>query len=281
MNRLRIRHSTGFSYGGEVTASYNEARMLPASAEGQLVLYSNLEILPISAHHSYVDYWGTRVSSFEILTPHRELALTATSLVEVRERDHPERRLEWTALADELETRTEYVEQLGQTHRTRPPVELVDAAKDLVASADSPCDAALAIATLVGERIEYMPGVTGVHTTAVEAWEQGKGVCQDITHLAIGALRAVGIPARYVSGYLHPIPDAPIGQTVAGESHAWLEWFCGSWRGFDPTNLVDIGERHVRVGHGRDYMDVAPLRGVYAGPYGSSLFVTVEITREA
>ena len=84
MNRLRIRHSTGFSYGGEVTASYNEARMLPASADGQLVLYSHLEILPISAHHSYVDYWGTRVSSFEVLTPHRELSLTATSLVEVR-----------------------------------------------------------------------------------------------------------------------------------------------------------------------------------------------------
>ncbi|MAT18527.1 MAG: transglutaminase [Leifsonia sp.] len=281
MNRLRIRHSTGFSYGGEVTASYNEARMLPASADGQLVLYSHLEILPISAHHSYVDYWGTRVSSFEVLTPHRELSLTATSLVEVRPRDHDDRRLEWLALADEIETRTECVEQLTQTGRTRPPAELVEIAQRLVAEAETPCDAALAIARAVGERIEYMPGVTGVHTTAVEAWEHGKGVCQDITHLTIGALRAVGIPARYVSGYLHPVPDAPIGQTVAGESHAWLEWFCGSWRGFDPTNLIDIGERHVRVGHGRDYMDVAPLRGVYAGPYGSTLFVTVEITREA
>jgi transglutaminase-like putative cysteine protease len=120
-----------------------------------------------------------------------------------------------------------------------------------------------------------------VHTTAAEAWEQKRGVCQDITHLAIGALRSVGIPARYVSGYLHPQPDAAIGQTVAGESHAWVEWFCGDWRGFDPTNLIDIGDRHVTVGRGRDYNDVAPLRGVYAGPYGSKLFVTVEITREA
>jgi transglutaminase-like putative cysteine protease len=91
----------------------------------------------------------------------------------------------------------------------------------------------------------------------------------------------VGIPARYVSGYLHPQPDAAIGQTVAGESHAWVEWFCGDWRGFDPTNLIDIGDRHVTVGRGRDYNDVSPLRGVYAGPYGSKLFVTVEITREA
>jgi transglutaminase-like putative cysteine protease len=126
-----------------------------------------------------------------------------------------------------------------------------------------------------------MQGVTGVHTTAAEAWSGRRGVCQDIAHLALGALRSVGIPARYVSGYLHPKPDAAIGETVAGESHAWVEWFCGSWRGFDPTNLIDIGDRHVTVGHGRDYNDVAPLRGIYAGPSSSSLFVTVEITREA
>jgi transglutaminase-like putative cysteine protease len=281
VKRLRITHSTGFHYDGEVTASYNEARMLPVSADGQLVLYSNLEILPISSHHSYVDYWGTRVSSFEILTPHRELSLTATSLVEVRDRDHPEHRLEWTALAYEIERATEYVEQLGQTNRTRPPAEVVEIARGIVAAAESPCDAALAIAREIGSRIEYVSGATSVYTTAAEAWEHKKGVCQDITHLTLGALRAVGIPARYVSGYLHPKPDADVGVTVTGESHAWVEWFCGAWNGYDPTNLIDIGDRHVTVGRGRDYADVAPLRGVYAGPYGSKLFVTVEITREA
>ncbi|MET0303477.1 MAG: transglutaminase family protein, partial [Microbacteriaceae bacterium] len=204
-----------------------------------------------------------------------------TSLVEVRPRDHRSHGLEWTTLADAVERGTDFVEQLTQTDRTRPPAEVAELAREKVASAASPCDAALAIATAIGERIEYMPGVTGVHTTAAEAWEQKKGVCQDITHLAIGALRSAGIPARYVSGYLHPVPDAEIGQTVAGESHAWVEWFCGSGQGFDPTNLIDTGDRHVTVGRGRDYTDVAPLRGVYAGPFGSSLFVTVEITRES
>jgi transglutaminase-like putative cysteine protease len=281
VKRHRIRHVTGFAYEGEVNASYNEARMLPASADGQLVLHSHLEILPISSHHTYVDYWGTRVSSFEILTPHRELSLTATSLVEVRDRPHPDHRLEWTALADEIETATEFVEQLEQTNRTRPPQEVVELARGIVAEAASPCDAALAIARAIGERIEYLPGVTNVTTTAAEAWEHKQGVCQDITQLAIGALRSVGIPARYVSGYLHPTPDPEIGVTVAGESHAWVEWYCGHWQGYDPTNLIDIGDRHVTVGRGRDYGDVAPLRGVYAGPYGSKLFVTVEITREA
>ena len=281
MNRLRIRHETGFHYDGEVTASYNEARMLPVSAASQLVLYSNLEILPISSHHSYTDYWGTRVSSFEILTPHRDLTLAATSLVEVRPREHPAHRLTWETLADQIELATEYVEQLAQTRLTLPPPEVVEIAKKALASQETPCDTALAICEEIGNRIQYMPGSTSVYTTAREAWDKGKGVCQDITHLVIGALRSIGIPARYVSGYLHPKPNAAIGETVAGESHAWVEWFCGSWRGFDPTNLIDIGDRHVTVGHGRDYNDVAPLRGVYAGPYSSSLFVTVEITREA
>ncbi len=281
MKRLRIKHITGFQYNGEVTASYNEARMLPVSSDGQLVLYSNIEVLPISSSHTYVDYWGTRVSSFEIVSPHSQLSLTATSLVEVRTREHPQHLLTWETLADEIERATEYVEQLEQTPRTRPPAEVVQLARDIVATAETPCDAALQICRAIGDAIQYMSGVTGVHTTAAEAWEQKKGVCQDITHLALGALRAAGIPARYVSGYLHPRPDAPVGQTVAGESHAWVEWFCGEWRGYDPTNLIDIGDRHVTVGRGRDYNDVAPLRGVYAGPFGSKLFVTVEITREA
>jgi transglutaminase-like putative cysteine protease len=281
VKRLRIRHVTGFHYDGEVTASYNEAKMLPASTDGQLVLSSSLEILPLSSQHAYHDYWGTLVSSFEVLTPHNELSLSASSLVEVRPRPHPEVRLGWDHLADEIETATEFIEQLGQTPRTAPPPEVVELAQAAVAAAETPCDAALAICTAIGERIEYMSGITGVHTTAQEAWDHGKGVCQDITHLAIGALRAVGIPARYVSGYLHPVKEPEVGVTVAGESHAWVEWFCGSWHGFDPTNRVEIGDRHVTVGRGRDYNDVAPLRGVYAGPYGSKLFVTVEITREA
>ena len=108
-----------------------------------------------------------------------------------------------------------------------------------------------------------------------------KGVCQDIAHITLGALREVGIPARYVSGYLHPKSEAEVGVAVAGESHAWVEWFAGDWQGFDPTNNVEIGDRHVLVGRGRDYSDVPPLRGVYAGPFKSHLHVKVTITREA
>ena len=281
MSRLRIRHHTGFSYAGEAVASYNEARMLPAHAEGQFVLSSHLRIDPAAGTHEYVDYWGTRVSAFEVLLPHRQLSLTATSTVELRPVLHSETTTGWDDLARVAGATAQFVEHLEQTPLTAPPADLVDLALEARGASSSPCSTAMEICQRVGGAVRYLPGVTNVKTTAAESWAARAGVCQDIAHVTVGALRAAGIPARYVSGYLHPRPSAELRETVTGESHAWIEWFCGAWHGYDPTNLIDIGERHVVVGHGRDYRDVPPLRGVYAGSGASSLFVTVEITREA
>jgi len=279
VTRLRVKHSTGYAYDGEVSASYNEARMLPLSTPGQFVLYSQLQIHPVSSSHSYDDYWGTRVRAFELLTPHQELSLTATSLVEVHH--DPAGRGTGIGWADLEASAIDVAEQRFQTPLTAPHDEVAALAAELAGAARTPGEAASAISDRIGDAMEYMAGVTGVHSTAHEAWAERRGVCQDIAHVTIGALRSVGIPARYVSGYLHPVPDAQIGQTVAGESHAWVEWYDGAWIGHDPTNLIGIGERHVVVGRGRDYRDVAPLRGVYAGSSGSRLFVSVEITKEA
>jgi transglutaminase-like putative cysteine protease len=142
-------------------------------------------------------------------------------------------------------------------------------------------ETALEISRAIGTAVEYVTGVTGVNSTAREAWAEGKGVCQDMAHLVVGALRSVGIPARYVSGYLHPDGDAPIGTTVTGESHAWVEWWAGEWVGYDPTNRAFVAGDHVVVGRGREYGDVPPFKGVYAGAGSSRLTVTVETTRLA
>ncbi len=153
----------------------------------------------------------------------------------MRPRAHDDTCLPWDDLALAAQTATEYVEQLAQTRRTAPPAEVVELAARIARDAKDACEAALEICAQLRDRMEYMAGVTGVHSTAAEAWAVHKGVCQDITHLAIGALRSVGIPARYVSGYLHPRPSAEIGEMVTGESHAWVEWFCGGeWRGLRP-----------------------------------------------
>lgn len=129
--------------------------------------------------------------------------------------------------------------------------------------------------------VEHVPGVTAVHTPGIEAWRVRKGVCQDMAHLTVGALRSVGIPTRYVSGYLHPEHTGEIGITVTRESHAWVEWWVGHWVGHDPTNEIDVGAHHVVLGRGREYQDVAPIRGIHAGRGTQSLDVQVRITREA
>ncbi|MCR2783395.1 MULTISPECIES: transglutaminase family protein [unclassified Microbacterium] len=281
MMRLRIEHATGFTYPGDVSASYNEARMLPVSTENQFVLSSSLDIEPSSSVNQYVDYFGTRVASFDVLSGHTALGITARSLVEVRPRplEHPE--ISWEDLRGEAQRSISTVEMLAQSPRTAAHPEVAELARMIAAQHDNPGQAALAIAVAIGDTVEYMYGSTGVQSTAAEAWEQRSGVCQDMAHITLGALREVGIPARYVSGYLHPDPEAEVGVAVVGESHAWVEWFAGDWHGFDPTNNTEIGERHVLVGRGRDYNDVPPLRGVYAGTFKSDLHVKVTITREA
>ncbi|WP_394554112.1 transglutaminase N-terminal domain-containing protein [Agromyces sp. MMS24-JH15] len=282
MSRLRVVHRTGFSYAEPATTSYNEARMLPHSGGEQFVLQAGLDIRPGATQHSYLDYWGTRVSTFEVLTPHRELSVTATSLVEVR--PAPRRgsaALDWAGLEEARRSTVALVEFSTITSATEPPAELEALAAGIVAEGASVDETAFEVCRTVGESVEYVRGATGVGSTAREAWAERKGVCQDIAHLAVGALRSVGIPARYVSGYLHPNPSVGVGVTVVGESHAWVEWYDGEWRGYDPTNQQDVGESHVLVGRGRDYADVSPLRGVYAGPGASELFVSVEVTRES
>ena len=144
-----------------------------------------------------------------------------------------------------------------------------------------PRAAARAAAEWVHDRLVYETGATDVKTPADDALKSGKGVCQDFAHLTLGVLRSLGIPGRYVSGYLHPREDAEIGETVDGQGHAWIEWWCGAWTAWDPTHGVPVGQRHVAVGRGRDYTDVPPLKGIYQGAPSVAHEVSVEITRKA
>lgn len=279
MSRLHIVHRTTFDYDRTVTASYNEARIAPLQLPHQTVLYSRVTATPATHQASYADYWGTTVTSFEVLIPHTGLVVVSESRVEVTA---PTARdgTEWAMLrTPELVDRM--CEFLVATETTEPADDLVALARDTVGD-HSPVEAAVAVLSAVRDQIEYVPGVTGVHTRAVEAWQERKGVCQDIAHLGAAALRAVGIPTRYVSGYLHPLTSrAEPGVAVTGESHAWVEYWAGDWIGFDPTNKIPVDNHHVIVARGREYGDVAPIRGVYSGGGRSTHAVEVRITHEA
>jgi transglutaminase-like putative cysteine protease len=187
--------------------------------------------------------------------------------------------LPWTQLRTEA-VRDSWCELLGNTSYTAVDDELLAIAEPF-ADAPTPRDAIDQVVGWIGDTMEYEKGSTTVATTAPEACRAGRGVCQDFAHLGLALVRALGIPARYTSGYLHPSDEAEVGETTSGESHAWIEARLGAWTPFDPTSGAEVGARHVVVAHGRDYADVPPLKGVYHGGASEALDVNVELTRLA
>ena len=248
---------------------------IPEPGEGR-----RLHITPTAAVQSYVDYWGAHVESFDVHKPHDRLEVVSVSTVDTPPHRRIDKRTSWeTVTSDnvadrwaEYLTATGYVDDASLDESRGPAVELVR-------GAPTPQQAVQVAVGLVRDRIAYTPGVTTVYTTAREAWAEGHGVCQDFTHATLALLRAAGIPARYVSGYLHSLEEQP-GETVAGESHAWVEYWDGDWHAVDPTNDREVGAAHVVVAHGRDYADVPPLKGIYAGGASEALGVVVEITQQ-
>ncbi|HEY0641576.1 MAG TPA: transglutaminase family protein [Pseudonocardiaceae bacterium] len=277
--RMRVVHTTGYRYSAPVTQSYNEVRLTPRSDSRQNLVVNRVETTPSTRAYRYVDYWGTTVTAFDLHAPHTELKVVSSSVVETTDGPAPANGVRWADLRGEP-VRDRFTELLGPTDYTPRDRELTATATRLRRGAD-PVAAVRAACEWVHGQLAYRQGTTGVHTTAVEALRAGEGVCQDYAHLTLVLLRAMGVPARYVSGYLHTKPDAALRETVRGESHAWIEAWTGGWWGYDPTNDLPIGARHVWVGVGRDYADVAPLKGIYSGGESSALEVTVEMSRLA
>jgi transglutaminase-like putative cysteine protease len=277
--RMRIEHRTTMQYSGTVHASYNEVRITPRNLDRQLTISHRVDVNPPAPLYPYVDAWNTVVHAFDVQDPHRTLVVTGTSLVESADSAPPGPELGWDDLASER-TRDEYCEFLWHSSRVSTDAEISETAAGLRASR-TPAEAIAATAEWIHSTFEYQTGSTTVTTTASEVLRARRGVCQDFAHLGIALLRSMGIPARYVSGYLHPDPEAERGKRYAGESHAWLEAWIGSWRPLDPTDGAAVGERHVLVGRGRDYADVAPLKGIYHGAAAESVGVEVELERMA
>jgi transglutaminase-like putative cysteine protease len=278
--RLRIEHTTRISYAGPVLNSLNEARMTPLTLPTQTTLQAQVTVGPGVPVWTYNDYWGTFVSVFDLPDPHDDLLIRALATVEtgLAVPLPGGGRLSWPRIAESAQGRL--LEFLLPTALTTVTPEVIAAVLDDLRDLP-PEQAAEAISSRVRSQVTYMPGATSVLTDAQEAWDKGQGVCQDVAHVTVALLRAAGLPARYVSGYLHADPAAEPGTTVAGQGHAWVEYWTGSWHACDPTSGVPVGERHVVVARGRDYADVPPLKGRYHGPPASSMKVTVEVTRLA
>jgi transglutaminase-like putative cysteine protease len=279
MWRLRVVHTTGYAYQSAVTASYNEARLTPLSDTRQNVILNRVETIPATRSYRFTDYWGTAVTAFDLHAPHTDLTVTSSSVVETERPEPHATDVGWEDLESEAVI-DRFDELLRPTERTPASKRLKPICRKLAKDQDL-AGAVVATAKWVRGELDYLPGTTSVYTSGLDALNEGKGVCQDFVHLSLMLLRGMGIPARYVSGYLHPKRNAVVGDTVDGRSHAWLQAWTGSWWNYDPTNNSEINEQYVSVGVGRDYTDVSPLKGIYSGEGATDLDVVVEVTRLA
>ena len=276
--QLRIAHTTGFEYTGKANTSFNEARLTPVTLPGQIVVHSRVEVSPTPWTYTYRDYWGSQVTAFEVLDPHTSLTVTATATVHTDRTPAGDPVMSWEEIRSPRVADL-HTDLLLLPDRVAPSPELVARAREVAEQSATPSEAAYALCALVHDEVRYVSGSTTVDAVAAHSWERRTGVCQDMAHIVIGALRSVGIPARYVSGYLHPKVAPEVGVPAKGESHAWVEWWDDGWRGFDPTNATEPGDRHVVTATGRDYGDVKPLAGIFSGSGTSRMFVDVQVTR--
>jgi transglutaminase-like putative cysteine protease len=277
-----IRHFTRYRYSAPIRESIMEARMQPRSDGNQHCSEFRLDVTPRARPTCYHDHLGNVVHHFDIPGEHQELFLLAESVVEVEPLPPLPAALPHRAWieVDALASDGLFWDLLQASAFVQSTQLLEDLAAAL--SADrrhDPLTAVLQINQGLYQAFSYVPQSTRVDSTIDDAIAHRRGVCQDFSHIMLALLRRLGIPARYVSGYLYHRKENH-DRSEDDASHAWVEAYLPGlgWRGFDPTNNLVVGERHIRVAVGRDYADVPPTRGVFKGLAASELGVSVRVS---
>jgi transglutaminase-like putative cysteine protease len=278
-----IRYLTEYHYDQPVTDNLNALRVRPATNSTQRCDEFHTRIEPEARVSRHLDYFGTEVLEFGIPTSHDHLTIDVRArVVTSPPADSPEGS--WESLRSPA-----YVDAAGefalpwQDHPQIAGLEEMDEAL----GASSPLEALEQLCELIPDRLEYRPGVTYVGSEVSDLLSAGAGVCQDFAHLGLVLLRRRGIASRYVSGYLWAAPEGHGTDSLEVDTHAWLEALLPSsdghgepvWVSADPTNRCLTGETYVKVGHGRFYSDVPPVKGLYMGGANSELAAAVTMSR--
>jgi transglutaminase-like putative cysteine protease len=288
MKRYSVEHLTAYRYQGQVSDSFGHLRVFPRTNEFQNLISHSVDIQPATDLHQYEDYFGNQVRFFSVPSRHATLDVLAKSEVTVLAPTVPKEVLEVSV----AEARQIYHSRRYEHYDYLRPTQLVQVGnpfqnyikKHLPNSAPLG-EALIQFNEFIHKQFEYQSGKTDVSTTALKVARLKKGVCQDFSHFMLGVLRSAQIPARYVSGYIetavaNPDPNLPdlIGSAA---THAWVEVLLPGqhWWGLDPTNNLEVADRHIVIATGRDYNDVPPLRGTYRGAKLESLEVKVHVRR--
>jgi len=294
--RYRVHHETTYTYGAPVVTSHNEAHLKPRQLARQAVWQLRLDIDPEPDTVAWRrDFFGNDVVYFDLERPHDRLRVAATSTVDVRRMAPPDAGAApaWEMVSAESRTHGSAHHLEGYPFLLGSPLVwqcpgLDEYARPSFPTGRSVLEAVLDLSARIHRDFEYDEAATHVATPLAEVLELRRGVCQDFAHVMIGCLRAVGVPARYVSGYVPATGGLGAAGTgdptpiVGGHaSHAWVAAFCGrlGWVEVDPTNDMLTSDEHVVLGWGRDYDDVSPVKGVTLGGTTSAVSVTVRVER--
>jgi transglutaminase-like putative cysteine protease len=281
-----IRYLTEYAYDADVVDNLNALRVKPHGNGRQRCDEFSVRLTPEVRLHRHTDYFGTEVVEFEVSRPHRHLTIDVRAQVSTKASGEPPQAT-WEGLREPgyREAGGEFLLQTDDAPDDPALVELLAT----TGAASTPLHSVLLVSKLVADRFEYRRGATYVDSGIADLLEAGAGVCQDFVHLGLCLLRHHGIAARYVSGYLFATGGDHGRESIEVDTHAWLEALLPVagrdantepvWVGADPTNRVLAGETHVKIGHGRHYADVPPIKGVYRGGARAELEARVTMTR--
>jgi transglutaminase-like putative cysteine protease len=290
--KYTIQHKTAYSYLEPVSLCHNIARLVPRDTNEQICKNTTIDIEPRPDQiNEYEDFFGNKVIYFSIEKEHLELIVSVTSEVERRVPELMKMQVYRNAgleeVKQELLNLKDNVMDIKQYSFETPMTAWNDEVLKYALQSFLPqrpvFEAAQDLTQRIYEEFEYKPGHTTIATPLSVLMQERKGVCQDFAHLAIACLRSVGLPARYVSGYIETLsPDG--GEKLIGvdASHAWFSVFIPEmgWVDFDPTNNSIVSDRHITIGWGRDYADIAPLDGIILSSGSHELTVSVDVKRE-
>lgn len=287
--KYAVRHTTKYEYPSDVVIGYNFVHLKPRDLKDQSCSSFRLVVSPEpETVNQRLDYFGNPCSLFNIDQPHRRLTVTAISEVEVRRGETPTASATpaWEQVVEEVCV-AESPDELEaiQFSCDSPDIVSFDGLKQYAlqsfANGRPILEAAVELMGRIFDDFQYDPSATSVNSEIREAFEKRRGVCQDFAHFQIGCLRELGIPARYVSGYIRTLPPEGQEKLVGSDaSHAWLSVWCGQetgWIDLDPTNNQIVGNDHITVAVGRDYGDVCPVKGVIVGSASQNLAVSVSV----
>jgi transglutaminase-like putative cysteine protease len=287
-----VQHKTAYTYLEPVSLCHNIARLVPRNTREQTCRNTNIGIIPQPDKvNQYEDFFGNKVIYFSIEKEHWELTVYVTSEVE---KHVAIQKYATGSLNTDLEQTkhaifgsqsdvTDIKQYVFETPMTVSDQETVRFALESFVPGRPVFEATEDLMNRIYNEFEYKPGHTTISTPLSVVMKERKGVCQDFAHLAISCLRSIGLPARYVSGYIETISPAGVEKLIGTDaSHAWFSIYIPGlgWTDFDPTNNCIVSDQHITIGWGRDYADIAPMEGIILSSGSHELTVSVDVKRE-